>query len=142
MPVALKSLGGQHPRVLLLMWHDPPMSVGKDTFINDVLNQVGLVSVTGSYTQPWPTLGEETLLKLNPDYILYPEKSMGGEAASFKGRPWTDLKAVQQGKLVSFNDDWVFRAGPRLTQGMAELYLKVVQQKPNAKVLFISTKQK
>jgi len=52
------------------------MSVGKDTFINDVLNQVGLVSVTGSYTQPWPTLGEETLLKLNPDYILYPEKSM------------------------------------------------------------------
>jgi len=59
MPVALKSLGGQHPRVLLLMWHDPPMSVGKDTFINDVLNQVGLVSVTGSYTQPWPTLGEE-----------------------------------------------------------------------------------
>jgi len=41
MPVALKSLGGQHPRVLLLMWHDPPMSVGKDTFINDVLNQVG-----------------------------------------------------------------------------------------------------
>jgi len=142
MPVALKSLGGPHPRVLLLMWHDPPMSVGKDTFVNDVLNQVGLVSVTGSYTQPWPTLGEETLLKLNPDYILYPEKSMGGETASFKGRPWTDLKAVQQGKLVSFNDDWVFRAGPRLTQGMAELYLKVVQQKPNAKVLFISNKAK
>jgi len=58
------------------------------------------------------TLGEETLLKLNPDYILYPEKSMGGEAASFKGRPWTDLKAVQQGKLVSFNDDWVLEQAP------------------------------
>jgi len=87
-------------------------------------------------------VGEETLLKLNPDYILYPEKSMGGEAASFKGRPWTDLKAVQQGKLVSFNDDWVFRAGPRLTQGMAELYLKVVQQNPMPKCFSYQTKQK
>ncbi|WP_018963727.1 ABC transporter substrate-binding protein [Coprothermobacter platensis] len=140
MPVALKSLGGQHPRVLLLMWNDPPMSVGKGTFINDMLSQIGLISVTASYSQPWPTLGEESLLNLNPDYILYPEKSMGGETASFKGQPWSDLKAVKQGKVVSFNDDWVFRAGPRLTQGMAQLYLKVSLQKPEAKVLFVSNK--
>jgi iron complex transport system substrate-binding protein len=139
-PIALKSLGGQHPRVLLLLWNDPPMTVGSGTFINDLLKQIGLVSVTASYTQPWPTLGEETLLNLNPDYILYPEKSMGGQAASFKGQPWSNLKAVQQQHVVSFNDDLVFRAGPRLTQGMVELYLKVSLQKPNAKVLFVSTK--
>jgi len=44
--------------------------------------------------------------------------------------------------LFLFNDDWVFRAGPRLTQAWQKLFLKVAQQKPNAKVLFVSNKAK
>ncbi len=60
MPVALKSLGGQHPRVLLLLWHDPPMSVGKDTFINDVLNQLSLYQLQAATPNHGPLWARNT----------------------------------------------------------------------------------
>ncbi|NPV88036.1 ABC transporter substrate-binding protein [Coprothermobacteraceae bacterium] len=141
-PIALQSLGGTHPSVLLLLWNDPPMSVGKGTFVDDLLNRIGLRSVTAEYSQPWPTLGEETLLRLDPDLILYPSAGMGGQLTTFNRKPWTDLAAVKNGKLIPFTDDYLFRPGPRITKGMVELYLKVAADKPASKVLFVSTKAK
>ncbi len=55
-------------RVLYLIWKNPWMSVGQDTFIHDMLGQCGWQNVIT--TDRYPALSDEALVALNPELIL------------------------------------------------------------------------
>lgn len=54
---------------LYLIWNDPYMSVGGDTFIHDVLTQCGYQNLLADRTR-YPELSEEELQVLNPAHVL------------------------------------------------------------------------
>ncbi len=57
------------PRTLYLIWKDPYMAAGGDTFINSMLHSCGMKNVLLSNTR-YPKLKVEDIRNLNPDVIL------------------------------------------------------------------------
>ncbi|MCO6462021.1 MAG: ABC transporter substrate-binding protein [Saprospiraceae bacterium] len=55
--------------VLYLIWQNPYMSVGGDTFIHGMLKHAGFKSVTGDVTR-YPSLDEAQIKDFRPEYIF------------------------------------------------------------------------
>lgn len=68
---ALKGRRRKGPRTLALIWKDPWMSAGPDTYVGDLLRQGGLAPIgPGRY----PVLSEDDLQALAPELILLPSE--------------------------------------------------------------------
>lgn len=52
-----------------LIWHNPYMTIGSDTFINDMLIKIGLKNVFADKTR-YPAISIEDLIEKNPTVIL------------------------------------------------------------------------
>lgn len=55
--------------ILYLIWQDPLMVVGNDTYIDAVLNHIGYHNVAKGFAGRYPTLSEADLGVLNPDEV-------------------------------------------------------------------------
>ncbi|MGB5981247.1 MAG: helical backbone metal receptor [Nonlabens sp.] len=56
-------------KVLYLIWKDPYMTVGKGTFINDIINTSGLINVAEEMSR-YPELTMDQMVTLQPDLIF------------------------------------------------------------------------
>jgi iron complex transport system substrate-binding protein len=103
------------PRVLFAIWLEPLITVGGDTFLNDLLRRAGARSVTADIQADWPRLSLEVALELDPDYLVLPNThSLKNRLADLsQRRPWQGLRAVEQGRVI-WMEDAVLRPGPRI----------------------------
>lgn len=60
-------------RTTYLIWHDPYMTVGRDTFIHDVMGRAGFVNVFGEQKR-YPEITPTDLLAARPDVVLLPDE--------------------------------------------------------------------
>jgi ABC-type Fe3+-hydroxamate transport system substrate-binding protein len=65
----LKGRKRKGPRALALVWREPWMSAGPDTYIADLLRQGGFTPIGPDW---YPTLSAEDLMALAPEVILLP----------------------------------------------------------------------
>ncbi|MBK8848144.1 MAG: ABC transporter substrate-binding protein [Bacteroidetes bacterium] len=63
------SVQGSPLRVAYLIWHNPIMTVGHDTFINEIIKIAGFVNCFEHKTR-YPTLSVEELSQAKPDLIF------------------------------------------------------------------------
>jgi iron complex transport system substrate-binding protein len=115
--------------VLFVVWEDPLITIGQNTFIADALRFAGAESVVIS-KQNWPHMSMEEIIRLQPDYIvLTPNhngpngESSGAEAelSDLRARPvWKDLLAVELGHVVVAGDD-ALRPSPGLVDAIEQL---------------------
>lgn len=57
------------PRTCYLIWQSPYMSVGKDTYIHDLLSRAGFQNICADFNR-YPSLTAEWLKEANPAYVL------------------------------------------------------------------------
>jgi ABC-type Fe3+-hydroxamate transport system substrate-binding protein len=60
--------GSSKPRVIYLIWKNPWIGVGKNTFIDAMLHEAGFENVLSK--NRYPELSSEDIKKNNPDYIF------------------------------------------------------------------------
>lgn len=117
------------PRVLFVLWLEPLLTAGRDTFLDDVLTRAGADSVTADLKQSWPRLSLEEVIERDPDYLVLPRTH--SLAASFarlaSQEPWRGLRALKEGHVV-WLDDAVLRPGPRIVEGIEELARRLRRQ--------------
>lgn len=77
----------QSGSVLYLIWANPWMSAGRDTFINDVLSYVGYQNIIEQ--DRYPELTKEMLVQLNPNKIL-----LSSEPFPFKAKHENELQSL------------------------------------------------
>lgn len=65
---------------LFVVWEDPLISIGDNTFIADALRWAGARSVIHT-RQNWPQISLEEAVKVNPDYIVYADSSLDKDTA-------------------------------------------------------------
>jgi len=110
-------------RVLFVVWHDPLISAGRGTFLSDALRWAGAESVIDT-TQEWPHVNLEEVVRLQPDYLVFPSAQREEAERDFQAlrdRPgWRSLDAVQQGHVV-FVSDAINHPSPRLVDAIFEL---------------------
>jgi ABC-type Fe3+-hydroxamate transport system substrate-binding protein len=80
----LKARPRKGPRTLTLIWKDPWMSAGPDTYVSDVVRQSGLTPIG---PDRYPTLTETDLDALDPQVLLLPD-----EPYHFTARHQTELQ--------------------------------------------------
>lgn len=102
--------------VLYLIWRKPWMGVGKDTFINSMLDVLGLDNTLRS--ERYPELSEEEIEELNPEIIL-----LSSEPFPFREGHREELKRlVPKAKIVLVDGEMFSWYGSRLL--MASDYFK------------------
>jgi ABC-type Fe3+-hydroxamate transport system substrate-binding protein len=110
-------------RVLFIVWTEPLISVGKDTFIADALRHAGAVSVIDS-SQNWPQINLEEVVRLQPEFLIFAESHPEDAAhttdtlADLPG--WRVLDAVKRRHFAVISDA-VNRPAPRIASAIEDL---------------------
>lgn len=104
-----------------------PWTAGMGTFIDTLISRAGGLNVGGKLQDPYAQISIEQLLLDQPDVIVLGDYTWGGvtpeDVAARQG--WTDLDAVKQEKIYTFDDNLVSRPGPRMVDGL-ELLAKLL----------------
>lgn len=105
------------PSVLVVVWWEPLMTVGRPSFIADLVTLAGGRLITGEVARDYFTVSEEWVLRQNPDVIISLGADRPGETIGrLRSRTgWRALKAVSEGRVHDgFDPDIVCRPGPRI----------------------------
>lgn len=119
-----KRVGGSTPRrVLFVVWTDPLISIGADTFIADALRLAGGRSAVETKGE-WPHISLEEIVRLQPDILVF-ASAHGAETHreidELRDRPgWKDLIAMQQDHVVVVSDA-INRPAPRMVDVIERL---------------------
>jgi iron complex transport system substrate-binding protein len=104
-------------RVFIQISNEPLFTIGKDSFLTELLEQAGGTSVTKDVPTGYPKLSKETAAALDPEVIILSDSDDNREAnAVFK-----DSKAVKTGRVHRINADIISRPGPRLVDALEEI---------------------
>ena len=112
------------PRVFYVIWHDPPMTVGNDTFQSEVIKLAGGQSIFDDLSG-YPAVDLETILDRDPQVIVVGsghdvEKDEVFEWAMNESR-LQDTEAASENRIFKIDANLVDRPGPRIVDGIEEM---------------------
>ncbi len=97
--------------VVYLIWKDPYMTIGGDTFINNMLLKAGYKNLFDN-TLRYPEVSIEVLQALKPEYIF-----LSSEPYPFSSKHLEELKSqLTDSKIILVNGEMFSWYGPRLLQ--------------------------
>lgn len=105
------------------VWTDPPMTIGRGSFLDSLLTIAGGENVFGDLGAPSPEIGLETVVLRDPDVIVHPV-SRAPDAVDDRPaarQAWQAVRAVSEGRIVIVDADLLGRLGPRVGQAALEL---------------------
>jgi iron complex transport system substrate-binding protein len=105
----------QKPRVFYMTWHDPVWTVGRNTWIDDLINIAGGVNIFSPYFESGAMVEIEWVIFLNPEIIITSEWSYEW---ALNATELASTNASQTGRIYTFDDDLAQRPGPRLVEGL------------------------
>ena len=110
-------------RVLFVVWDEPLISIGQDTFIADALRHAGAVSIVDS-RQGWPQMSLEEVVHLQPDFLVFAashSQSVSIDTEALATRPgWRGLEAVRNRRFAVISEA-VNRPAPRIVSAIEDL---------------------
>jgi iron complex transport system substrate-binding protein len=118
--VKARTRGLPVPTVLMPIWYDPIITIGKHDFITEVIEAAGGRSVTDDLPGEWPHISMEVLLARSPDALLLVR---GGKTTLqvLQNRPgWSSLPVVQKGRAF-YVDNRINFASPVAIDALEDL---------------------
>jgi iron complex transport system substrate-binding protein len=110
-------------RVFFVVWTEPLQSIGRKTFIADLLTYCGATSVVDSQ-QDWPKYSMEEAVRLQPEYLVFASshaENVKNDVEELATRPgWSAMEAIQKRKIAVVSDA-INRPGPRIVDAVEEL---------------------
>ena len=114
---AARSDNAKPVRVFVQISKEPLFTIGKQSFVTEIVNRAGGESVTENVETAYPNLSKETALALAPDVIVLSDSPDNQEPNdAFKESP-----AVKNGKVFRINADLLSRPGPRLVDALEQI---------------------
>jgi iron complex transport system substrate-binding protein len=110
------------PKVLFVVQYRPLITAGRSTFISNVIQRAGGVSISDDMKTEWPRMGLEDVLSRAPDVILFPRtEDFAPGLDEFQNLPgWRDLAAVKNHR-VYFVSQNIERPSPSLVDALEEV---------------------
>jgi ABC-type Fe3+-hydroxamate transport system substrate-binding protein len=118
--VKAHSAGKPAPRVLVPVWYDPIITIGKNAFISEIVETAGARSVTDDLLPDWPEVSMETVITRAPEALVL---IRGGKISVelLQKRPgWSSLPAIQAGK-VYYVDSGIQEPSPVAIDALEEI---------------------
>jgi iron complex transport system substrate-binding protein len=107
-----------HPAVFFMVWNDPPMTAGPQTFVSHVIEVAGGRNVFADQQTLWPNVSLEEIVRRQPDFVVVPVGEQGTvRMEALKTAPgWRELRAIREGRLVSVPAQVINQPGPHLAE--------------------------
>lgn len=107
-----------HSSVLYLIWKNPYMAAGRNTFINDLLDRIGLENTAATLDGRYPEVSQEQIVALDPGYVF-----LSSEPYPFKQQHIEALQAlIPRAKVLLVDGEMFSWYGSRMKK--APLYLR------------------
>ncbi|MBQ7528864.1 ABC transporter substrate-binding protein [bacterium] len=103
-----------HKSALIVIWHDPLMTVGNNSFINDLINLAGLKNCYDDLSEPYPLISMEDLLRRDPDLIYF---TYDVSPQILQSQGWRDLQAVKLERVCNLPSGVLQRPTLRALEG-------------------------
>lgn len=115
--VVARSSATSRPQTFVQISNEPLFTIGKDSFLTEVIAKAGGESVTKDVPSAYPKLSKETAAAMNPEVIILSDSEDNREAnAVFK-----NSDAVKNGRVYRINADIISRPGPRLVDALEQI---------------------
>ncbi len=115
---------GMRVRVYVEIWHEPLITAGKGSFVDELIALAGGVNIGSSLPRPYSAVSPETVIRGNPGCIIlaYMDEKMPLEVVRARFG-WDTIDAVKNKRVYNDIDpDTLLRPGPRITEGLKALY--------------------
>ena len=114
----IKAVRSREPRrVFIQISNEPLFTIGKDSFLTEVVEKAGGESVTKDVPSGYPKLSKETASAMNPDVLILSDSEDNREPnAAFK-----NSEAVKNGRVYRIDPDIISRPGPRLVDALEQI---------------------
>lgn len=109
------------PTVYVEIWNDPLTTVGRGTFISDLVHLAGGRNIGDEVDREYFTVSAEWVLARDPDVILcfYMMPDAGVRDQVLKRSGWQPLGAIRRGAVHDgFDNNVMLRPGPRVLEGI------------------------
>ena len=120
----------QPPRVFCPIWRDPWMTIGGDTYIDDMISLCGgrnlfgedeAASTRGRADRRYPMVELEAVVALDPEVILLPDEPYAFAEADREALLATDCAAARTGRVHLIDGTLVSWYGPRIAEAIQVL---------------------
>ena len=108
-------------RVFYQLSDSPLYTIGRESYLTDMVRQAGGVSVTGDVPGAFPRFSDEAALAARPEAIILPTGGSMGNANSNVVAALKNSPAVLNNRVYKLNEDHLSRPGPRLIDGLEEI---------------------
>lgn len=117
-PSVWKNVENHQPvPVFVQISKEPLFTIGKESFLTDLLTKADAESVTANVPTAYPKLSKETATGLAPFAIILSESPDNQEPnEAFRNSP-----AVKNGRVYKINADILSRPGPRLVDALEQI---------------------
>jgi iron complex transport system substrate-binding protein len=117
------TLGLPRPRVFLQIGEAPIVTVGKNSFADDLIRLAGGDNVAGNEKEMYPRFGMEEILKRSPEVILISSMNPRGNYQKVlqEWSRWKTIPAVKNGQIYLIDSDLIDRPSPRIIEGLEEM---------------------
>jgi iron complex transport system substrate-binding protein len=111
-------------KVFIEIWHEPLMTAGKGSFVDELITLAGGINIAHDITRPYSIFNAEKVISLNPQCIIMTYMDREPPLKIVEKRfGWKNIEAVKNNRV--FNDidpNILLRPGPRITEGLKEIY--------------------
>lgn len=114
------------PSVYVELSEKPLYTVGKNSFLNEVIKVAGGRNIFESHEESYFSPNQEEIIKLNPQFIilLHP----GADRKKVEQRlGWSKIEAIRKNRIYILDPDVFTRPGPRLFDGTLKLNRLLLQ---------------
>ncbi|MBB1385937.1 cobalamin-binding protein [Pseudoalteromonas sp. SG45-5] len=107
------------------LWPEPMMSVGKNTWISQLIETCHVSNVFAQSTTDYPQISIENVIVTKPQVIIIPDEKSKMPQPVVNWQKWPEVPAVKNGQFISVNANLLHRFSPRMLDGLADMCDKI-----------------
>lgn len=105
---------------MFVIWPDPLVAAGPGSMLDDAMKLSGMSNIASDARSGYPRLSLEAVITRNPQLIIAGQgEKLAGPMKRMLGH-LNSLDTVKQGRVCMVSDA-LYRPGPRIPEGIAEL---------------------
>jgi iron complex transport system substrate-binding protein len=119
-----EQLSGAPPKsVFFVVWQEPLITVGRNTFLADALRWAG-ARLALEAAQDWPNVSLEAVVRAQPEYLIFSNddrEQARRQIDQLRNQPgWRQLEAMRGGRIIVLPEA-ISHPSPRLVDAIEEL---------------------
>jgi iron complex transport system substrate-binding protein len=124
---AVTARPARRPRLYVDVWANPPMTVGRGSYLSEVLQAAGAVNSFGDLGASAAPVSLEAIVARDPDAVLVlaPDTARAPDLAARPG--WDAVRAVREGRVLVVDASLYGRPGPRMPLAAADLARRIAR---------------